>query len=309
MTFADRLKELRIEKKLSLNDIAEYLGIQRATIYKYEHGLITNIPPARIHKLATLFGVTRPYLMGWTDERGINPGFNLDMVADKLREEKTNRSKSKWKPSKSKDCITPATQALRALTKFKISRTPIYTHQIIQESMLATMITFGDEMQIPEKGSMPLAMIAEFKPDGKSHYLFQVSNDAPIGKTNLTLAVELGHIYLGHDEDHIKEKEELSAQCFAIHLLFPRPVIKLLQEKGFVFTYRTFSMIFGFCDWCLGGILNADPVSVSPELNRLVKEQFVPYIDMMDKLGLLNRRIYDGEEILDMSKYMTGYEE
>ena len=68
MTFAERLRELRTEKKMSLNQVAEKIGVGRANIYKYEHGIITNVPPDRVHALANLFGVTRPYLMGWTDE-------------------------------------------------------------------------------------------------------------------------------------------------------------------------------------------------------------------------------------------------
>lgn len=309
MTFAERLKELRTEKNMSLNDIAEYLNIQRATVFKYEHGIITNIPPDKVHKLANLFGVTRPYMMGWTDERSVNSVINLDMVAYKLRQEKTNRAKSRWRPSKTEDCITAATQAMRALNKFKIGRTPIYPQQIIQESALATMTTFGDEMYLRDNGSNALVIQAEYNIDGKPHYLFQVERDAPIGRTTLTLAVELGHIYLGHDNSTKDEEKERAAQCFAMHLIFPRPVIRLLQERGFIFTERTFSMIFGYCDWCLDGIINAQPLHVSPELNRLVKEQFSSYIDTLSKLRLVTPPVFDEEPRLDLRRYMAGYEE
>lgn len=309
MTFAERLRELRTEKKMSLNDIASYIDVQRATIYKYEHGIITNIPPEKVHKLAILFGVTRPYLMGWTDDRNVNSEINLDMVAYKLRDEGPNRAKSKWKPAKADDCITAATQAMRALNKFKISRTPIYPQQIIQESAIATMVTFGDELMSYENETLPIAILSEHEINDKPHHVFRIERDAPIGRTSLTLAVELGNIYLGHSFDNMSDNAEQTAQCFAIHLLFPRPVIKLLQEHGFIFTEKTFSMVFGFCDWCIDGILNADPVSITPELNRLVKEQFVPYIETMDKLGLLHPRILEDEKELDLSRYMAGYEE
>jgi len=310
MTFAERLKELRTEKNMSMDDVGKEIGVTRVTIHRYEKGIITNVPPENVHKLANLFGVTRPYLMGWTDERGLNPGFNLDMVAGKLKQEVENRAASSWKPLNSKDCITAATQALRALNKYKISKTPIYSQQIIQESSLATMIAFGDEVQNETFKSQPLAIITEHKrkPDAYT-YLFQVAKDAPIGRLNLTLAVELGHIYLGHSHKMLDKESERSGQCFAIHLLFPRPVIRLLQERGFVFTERTFSMIFGYCDWCLNGIINAEPVAVSAELNRLVKEQFAPYIDTLEEYGLLHKNIYNNEELLDLSNYMAGYED
>ena len=69
MTFAERLKELRTEKHLSMDDVGNFIGVGRANIYKYERGMITSIPPEKIQKLAVLFGVTRSYLMGWTDDR------------------------------------------------------------------------------------------------------------------------------------------------------------------------------------------------------------------------------------------------
>ena len=85
MTFGERLKMLRKEHGMTLEEVACAVGIGRATVYKYENGMIANVPPARVHALAQLFGVTRPYLMGWTGEREINPAENLDMVAVKMR--------------------------------------------------------------------------------------------------------------------------------------------------------------------------------------------------------------------------------
>ena len=72
MTFAERLKELRTEKKLSMDDVGNYIGVGRANIYKYEHGIVVNIPTDRLNKLAHLFGVSRSYLMGWTNDRHTN---------------------------------------------------------------------------------------------------------------------------------------------------------------------------------------------------------------------------------------------
>lgn len=72
MTFAERLRQLRHEKKMTLEEVGQYIGVGRANIYKYEHGLVTNIPPEKARKLAELFGVSPPYLMGWTDNRNEN---------------------------------------------------------------------------------------------------------------------------------------------------------------------------------------------------------------------------------------------
>ena len=62
---ANNLKKLRKEKRLTLEELATALGTSRQTIYKYENGIITNIPTEKIELLADLLGVTPAVLMGW----------------------------------------------------------------------------------------------------------------------------------------------------------------------------------------------------------------------------------------------------
>ena len=325
MTFAERLKELRAEKGMSLDDVAKHIGCGRANIYKYEHGIVTNIPPERVHQLANLFGVTRPYMMGWTDDRNVDPAKNLDTVAEKLYtplkdQIGTKNGRAYWKriPVGTADCTTAATQAARTLIKYKISRTPIYPQQIIQASDRTTMVSFADNDEMGdilstnamftlENGYLAWTSVIAEK-DGRDSYLFTVNRNAPMGELKLELAVALSHVYLGHVLDNIgSQKSMRESECFALHLIFPRPLIRLLQERGVVLTKRMFSRIFGHCDECLDFILNSEPVPVSPELNRIVKDQFTPYVDKLEDIGIF---LADpvGEE-LDLSKYMAGYED
>lgn len=323
MTFAERLKELRKESGMSLSDIAMRIGVSKVTVHRYETGKIANVPVKKVHQIANIFHVTRPYMMGWTDERHADPAVNLDMVAGKLLDESNHAVPDKefyWKTegTPTADYTTAATQAARALIKFGVSRTPIYPQQIIQASQIATMVSFEHESEVDELTlctrltnirHTDLVFSSEYETaEGKIHHLFAVNRNAPLGHLKLALAVELGHIYLGHSKyllDARKKREE--AQCFAIHLEFPRALIRMLEERGFVFTKKTFSRIFGDCEWCLDSILNASPVVVSPELNRLVKEQFTPYVNQLDEIGILSIPVH-GEE-LDLSTYMAGYEE
>lgn len=71
MTFAERLKQLRKEKNMTLEQVANAVGLTRTTIYRYETGTITNVPLETYDKLAELFCVCRPYLIGWSDDRNI----------------------------------------------------------------------------------------------------------------------------------------------------------------------------------------------------------------------------------------------
>lgn len=64
---ANNLKALRRKKKLTLDDLAEVLGTSRQTIHRYENGIITNIPPEKVEKLAEALGTTPSALMGWSE--------------------------------------------------------------------------------------------------------------------------------------------------------------------------------------------------------------------------------------------------
>ena len=71
MTFAERLRELRKEKHMTLDELGQAIGVGRATKYKYEHGIITNIPIDKVNKLSAVLGVSRPYLLGWSEDRNM----------------------------------------------------------------------------------------------------------------------------------------------------------------------------------------------------------------------------------------------
>lgn len=66
--FAQRVKELRKEKKRKQIEVAEYLGITLRAYQYYEAA--ANYPDvAGLLKLADLFEVSTDYLLGRTDER------------------------------------------------------------------------------------------------------------------------------------------------------------------------------------------------------------------------------------------------
>lgn len=69
MTIGERIRMLRNEKHMTLEDVAQKIGTSRATVFKYENGTINNIPPEKIEAIAKLFSVSRSYIMGWTDKR------------------------------------------------------------------------------------------------------------------------------------------------------------------------------------------------------------------------------------------------
>jgi len=62
------IKELRIKKGLTQEELGKILGVQKAAIQKYESGLVENIKRSSIIKMAQIFDVTPAYIMGWTDD-------------------------------------------------------------------------------------------------------------------------------------------------------------------------------------------------------------------------------------------------
>lgn len=63
-----KIKELRLKYNITMDDLAEKIGKNRATIYRYENGDIENLPTSIIEPLAKALHTTPGYLMGWEEE-------------------------------------------------------------------------------------------------------------------------------------------------------------------------------------------------------------------------------------------------
>lgn len=71
MTIGQKIKELRQQLNMSVDDLAAKLGKNRATIYRYERGDIENLPLDVLEPLANALETTPGYLMGWESEVNI----------------------------------------------------------------------------------------------------------------------------------------------------------------------------------------------------------------------------------------------
>lgn len=69
MTVGSRIRELRKRLGLSVDDLAEKLGKNRATIYRYESDDIENLPAPVLEPLAKVLQTTPAELMGWKEEQ------------------------------------------------------------------------------------------------------------------------------------------------------------------------------------------------------------------------------------------------
>lgn len=70
---AKRIKDLRLEKGLTLEQVGKIVGVGRSTVRKWETGMIANMKRDKIASLSKALGVSPSYLLGYTDERTLQP--------------------------------------------------------------------------------------------------------------------------------------------------------------------------------------------------------------------------------------------
>ena len=81
MKIGDRIKEIRTKHGMSQVMLADKIKVSKQTLYKYENGVITNIPSDKIEAIADVFGVSPAYFMGW--DEGI--AVRLTVYCDELK--------------------------------------------------------------------------------------------------------------------------------------------------------------------------------------------------------------------------------
>ena len=65
---AQRIRQLRHARGLTLEQIADVVGVGKSTVRKWETGMIANMRRDKIADLAKALGTTPAYLMGWDVE-------------------------------------------------------------------------------------------------------------------------------------------------------------------------------------------------------------------------------------------------
>lgn len=79
----DRIKRLRSENNMTLEELGNKVGVGKSTVRKWENGIIANMRRDKIAKLATALGVTPAYLIGWDSATDISVERASDKAAPK----------------------------------------------------------------------------------------------------------------------------------------------------------------------------------------------------------------------------------
>ena len=65
MTIGERIRTAREAANLTQEELGRACGTTKQTIYKYENGIVSNIPLDRLELIAKAVGVNSAYIAGW----------------------------------------------------------------------------------------------------------------------------------------------------------------------------------------------------------------------------------------------------
>lgn len=68
MEMGEKIKQLRLKRGMTLEQLGDCVGVGKSTVRKWENGMIANMRRDKIAKIAKALGVSPGYLMGWDDD-------------------------------------------------------------------------------------------------------------------------------------------------------------------------------------------------------------------------------------------------
>ena len=75
-----KIKDLRLKRKMTLEQVGDIVGVGKSTVRKWETGTIANMKRDKIDLLAKALGTTPAYLMGWKDDKQKNPPDDMQLT-------------------------------------------------------------------------------------------------------------------------------------------------------------------------------------------------------------------------------------
>ena len=216
------------------------------------------------------------------------------------------------------DYESAAIKAAEILIRFGIKSAPVDPLPVLKQLPGVFVLSFEEMSEISSiSRSSLLCMCGENSQDavttvnvedGKLRYLVAFNQKLPSFVVQRALARELGHIVLGHDGTKPEDVRTAEAVCFANHLLCPRPLLHSIMNTGIRITTEVLGNLTGCYEYCLSCMRRIPAVHVPAELNRIIRDNFMPYIlNFFEYQRIASRK--DGSALADFGTYMDGYEE
>lgn len=215
------------------------------------------------------------------------------------------------------DYQTAATKALETLIQSGTNATPVDPLPILKRIPRTLVMTYEAVSNIVEmERRCVLSTMGDHNQaaftsvnitDGNKQYLVTFNQKLPSYVIQRSLARELAHIVLGHDGSKPEAVRDEESKCFAMHLLFPRPLIHAMQTNTKL-TVEVLANLTGCNEYCLGCIRNMPRIETPAELNRKVRDQMSDYITNFLNFQRI-ATLKDSSVLADLGSFMDGYEE
>ena len=82
---ANRIREIRKSKGMTLFQLAEKLGVSESTVQRYESGNIRNLKYETMTDLAIIFDCSPSYVMGWENSTETNIHIDIKITDDEIK--------------------------------------------------------------------------------------------------------------------------------------------------------------------------------------------------------------------------------
>ena len=204
--------------------------------------------------------------------------------------------------------------AAEMLVRYKISTAPVDPVPVYKNTDGVLLVPFSDVSQftgVPRNDitSVFHDAVTVAQPEGEHlRYLVSYNQRLPLDIVHRLLARELGHIILGHDGSRPESVRMEEAYTFALHFLFPRPLIHAIQQSGLPLTTEALFAMTGCDARFLERMRNIPAVHVPAFLNKQIRDNFTDYINnFLEYEEHLCKT--DNSEPACIGSYMEGYEE
>lgn len=211
-----------------------------------------------------------------------------------------------------------ATKAYETMITHRITAAPVQPLQIIGAMHNVVVVSFTEVSDIIRMERNEILSIMGCKcqdaitsaqsRNGKHQYVIAYNQQLPFYMLQRGLARELGHIILGHDASMPEDVRCAEAQCYAAHLLCPRPMIRSITDSGTPVTVEMVGTLTGCYGRCLAEMRKMPGTAVPAELNRQIREQFSDYVNnFLNYLSVAGNE--DESPVADFGSFMEGYME
>lgn len=179
------------------------------------------------------------------------------------------------------DIDRAAAMALRSLVACRVHTLPVNPAALLarcRNTRLLSLEEAAELLNTPEEALAERFLGAEawtyrFQTgQGQVLYLVCCKKGGNPGRLRFSLAHELGHIVLGHQR--AGGREEAEANCYASHLLFPRPVLRRLAAQGQPLYAEQLAQVFYTSVAAVEALSRQRTCHVSPELEAQVEALF-----------------------------------